>query len=79
MRTEGPIRSDSGAPGKKCWKGLVKARQAMYKPAQIPKLMHVYFGRLAGRGYVSSANWSNENGCTEEKNEPVQARYAPLG
>lgn len=51
----------------------------MYKRAKFPKSVHIRFGRLAGRGYVSSAKWSNENGCTEKKNEPVQAWYAPLG
>ncbi len=41
--------SESDGAGKKCGKGLVKAHLAMYKPAQIPKLIHVCFGRLAGR------------------------------
>lgn len=27
---------------------------------------------------VLPVKWSNSNGCTEKKNKPVEARYAPL-
>ena len=35
-------------------------------------------GLILAAVHVLHDNWSNENGCTEEKNKPVQARYAPL-
>lgn len=44
----------------------------MYKRAKIPKSIACRFGRLAGRCHVYPAQWSNENGCTEEKNKPVK-------
>jgi large subunit ribosomal protein L32 len=71
MRTDSVSNiRESGSAAKKCWKGLVKARQAMYKPAQFPKLMHVCFGRLAGRGYVSSVHGVTRMAVPKRKTSP---------
>ncbi len=50
----------------------------MYKPAKFPTLRRVQFGKVA-EDSAFARTWSNKNGCTEEKNKPVETRYAPFG
>lgn len=59
-------------------KGLAKRQMSMYKPRKFPRLNRDH-GSLNGLSKaVLPRQVEYSNGCTEKKNKPVEARYAPF-